>query len=88
MIPASEPVIVNDKRGVRDEEPVAPQPIPVSPPPPTQVMAVNRREVLRRYPVGHRILINQVLYTVRKVTDKDLVLRPIWIVPATENPAP
>jgi hypothetical protein len=51
-------------------------------------MAVNRREVLRRYPVGHRILINQVLYTVRKVTDKDLVLRPIWIVPATENPAP
>ena len=86
----SEPVIVNDRRGTQvamvpgDIAPIPDKPLPLNPPPVSQVFAPNRRQVLAAFATGKKVIINGVVFQIRKVTDKDLVLRPVWLMPVQE----
>jgi hypothetical protein len=84
---AEQPVIVNDRRGVREAEDVkVPGGVtPIGAPPVTQVFAPNRRQVLAAFSVGKKILVDGVVFHIRKVTDKDIVLRPMWVMPVKES---
>lgn len=91
-----EAIEVNDYRGTANttggvtgavkEEVKVPEGAPINPAPQTQVFAPTRREVLSRYKEKAGIVINGVLFKVRKVTAKDLILRPVWQLPATPDP--
>lgn len=86
----SEPTpVVTDKRRLNEEGAVKPEVAQLDPPKPDVVMPARvrppqigdlRRIALSRFKVGQQMKVGPVVLKIKKVTKKDLVLRPVGMM--------